>query len=133
MCVLSIKVPIRKKSGNLFNDPHKFTTYWVLHTSDLVSNYANLSKWLHCKICKKLRLLNLISFIIFWTCLQTSVLIQRFLFTLKTYIFVNGNPIYFGEESYYFFCKKKCFILIYVNLDWKKKIANKLSLNVHNY
>ena len=22
MCVLSIKVPIRKKSGNLFNDPH---------------------------------------------------------------------------------------------------------------
>ena len=24
MCVLSIKVPIRKKSGNLFNDPHNF-------------------------------------------------------------------------------------------------------------
>ena len=24
MCVLSIKVPIRKKSGNLFNDPHTF-------------------------------------------------------------------------------------------------------------
>ena len=23
MCVLSIKVPIRKKSGNLFNDPRK--------------------------------------------------------------------------------------------------------------
>ena len=23
MCVLSIKVPIRKKSGNLFNDPFK--------------------------------------------------------------------------------------------------------------
>ena len=22
MCVLSIKMPIRKKSGNLFNDPH---------------------------------------------------------------------------------------------------------------
>ena len=25
MCVLSIKVPIRKKSGNLFNDPRKST------------------------------------------------------------------------------------------------------------
>ena len=24
MCVLSIKVPIQKKSGNLFNDPHMF-------------------------------------------------------------------------------------------------------------
>ena len=24
MCVLSIKVPIRKKSGNLFNDPRIF-------------------------------------------------------------------------------------------------------------
>ena len=24
MCVLSIKVPIRKKSGNLFNDPHMY-------------------------------------------------------------------------------------------------------------
>ena len=24
MCVLSIKVPIRKKSGNLFNDPRTF-------------------------------------------------------------------------------------------------------------
>ena len=27
MCVLSIKVPIRKKSGNLFNDPHIFNVY----------------------------------------------------------------------------------------------------------
>ena len=26
MCVLSIKVPIRKKSGNLFNDPRKSTS-----------------------------------------------------------------------------------------------------------
>ena len=25
MCVLSIKVPIRKKSGNLFNDPRRHT------------------------------------------------------------------------------------------------------------
>ena len=27
MCVLSIKVPIRKKSGNLFNDPHISNIY----------------------------------------------------------------------------------------------------------
>ena len=26
MCVLSIKVPIRKKSGNLFNDPRRSQT-----------------------------------------------------------------------------------------------------------
>ena len=26
MCVLSIKVPIRKKSGNLFNDPRKYSS-----------------------------------------------------------------------------------------------------------
>ena len=28
MCVLSIKVPIRKKSGNLFNDPRISTPFW---------------------------------------------------------------------------------------------------------
>ena len=27
MCVLSIKVPIRKKSGNLFNDPRSLVSY----------------------------------------------------------------------------------------------------------
>ena len=27
MCVLSIKVPIRKKSGNLFNDPRRYVIY----------------------------------------------------------------------------------------------------------
>ena len=27
MCVLSIKVPIRKKSGNLFNDPRMYESY----------------------------------------------------------------------------------------------------------
>ena len=32
MCVLSIKVPIRKKSGNLFNDPR---TIYVLLTKFL--------------------------------------------------------------------------------------------------
>ena len=30
MCVLSIKVPIRKKSGNLFNDPRIYQTYIIL-------------------------------------------------------------------------------------------------------
>ena len=38
MCVLSIKVPIRKKSGNLFNDPRKSRavgfTFDVGHTTD---------------------------------------------------------------------------------------------------
>ena len=37
MCVLSIKVPIRKKSGNLFNDPHIF----IYHThTDTIISYA---------------------------------------------------------------------------------------------
>ena len=33
MCVLSIKVPIRKKSGNLFNDPRRYysSVYLFLH------------------------------------------------------------------------------------------------------
>ena len=30
MCVLSVKVPIRKKSGNLFNDPRIFTKMFVV-------------------------------------------------------------------------------------------------------
>ena len=29
MCVLSIKVPPRKKSGNLFNDPRIFMSYTI--------------------------------------------------------------------------------------------------------
>ena len=29
MCVLSIKVPIRKKSGDLFNDPHIYTNVYI--------------------------------------------------------------------------------------------------------
>ena len=33
MCVLSIKVPIRKKSGNLFNDPHTLS-YFCLCTNE---------------------------------------------------------------------------------------------------
>ena len=38
MCVLSIKVPIRKKSGNLFNDP-------CIYKEDLALNYE---QWLTC-------------------------------------------------------------------------------------
>ena len=39
MCVLSIKVPIRKKSGNLFNDPRMYTIFFsfLLCVSFLVS------------------------------------------------------------------------------------------------
>ena len=36
MCVLSIKVPIRKKSGNLFNDPRIYIYIYIYthkHTS----------------------------------------------------------------------------------------------------
>ena len=29
MCVLSIKVPIRKKSGNLFNDPRVYIYIYI--------------------------------------------------------------------------------------------------------
>ena len=29
MCVLSIKVPIRKKSGNLFNDPRMYVYIYI--------------------------------------------------------------------------------------------------------
>ena len=31
MCVLSIKVPIRKKSGNLFNDPRIYNIYIYIY------------------------------------------------------------------------------------------------------
>ena len=40
MCVLSIKVPIRKKSGNLSNDPRTFGAFYFyffyyIHTNTL--------------------------------------------------------------------------------------------------
>ena len=43
MCVLSIKVPIRKKSGNLFNDPR------------ITQNYFSRKKMsnIHCMRCKQ--------------------------------------------------------------------------------
>ena len=43
MCVLSIKVPIRKKSGNLFNDPHICFIY--MYKEDLSLNKL---QWLIC-------------------------------------------------------------------------------------
>ena len=49
MCVLSIKVPIRKKSGNFFNDPCKWVESspmvretWV---QSQVESYQRLLKW----------------------------------------------------------------------------------------
>ena len=41
MCVLSIKVPIQKKSGNLFNDPYKRTTVEWTHYYDVTIQYVN--------------------------------------------------------------------------------------------
>ena len=38
MCVLSIKVPIRKKSGNLFNDPYIYI-YIYLYIYIYISIY----------------------------------------------------------------------------------------------
>ena len=41
MCVLSIKVSIRKKSGNLFNDPHIFKSKNIFISDKLVlDNYT---------------------------------------------------------------------------------------------
>ena len=37
MCVLSIKVPIRKKSGNLFHDPRNYNNHHYKHTSLSIS------------------------------------------------------------------------------------------------
>ena len=49
MCVLSIKVPIRKKSGNLFNDPRNcffdietvLTLNWIVHKQKLDLCFTN--------------------------------------------------------------------------------------------
>ena len=45
MCVLSIKVPIRKKSGNLFNDPRIYqSVYLIMFTSITVLFTALLTE-----------------------------------------------------------------------------------------
>ena len=41
MCVLSIKVPIRKKSGNLFNDPHIY-----IYIYKYMRNELNPREWM---------------------------------------------------------------------------------------
>ena len=41
MCVLSIKVPIRKKSGNLFNDPRIYI-YIYMYVPDSLKNWVNI-------------------------------------------------------------------------------------------
>ena len=38
MCVLSIKVPIQKKSGNLFNDPHIYIYIYIYIYIDIYLN-----------------------------------------------------------------------------------------------
>ena len=52
MCVLSIKVPIQKKSGNLFNDPCTYISYVIckysfdnifLHTNNFKYCYVTLT------------------------------------------------------------------------------------------
>ena len=60
MCVLSIKVPIRKKPGNLFNDPHiyiyiytfrKLQTYMYMYTYTLTYIYIHI--YIYNDICLK--------------------------------------------------------------------------------
>ena len=43
MCVLSIKVPIRKKSGNIFNDPRRCSEEKdkMTHTAHFIDNLKN--------------------------------------------------------------------------------------------
>ena len=41
MCVLSKKVPIRKKSGNLFNDPCNNATQFKLSYNDVAVEHLN--------------------------------------------------------------------------------------------
>ena len=50
MCVLSIKVPIRKKSGNLFNDPRIHTKRLLIFTQKHFVNYCLLPKVIHERI-----------------------------------------------------------------------------------
>ena len=38
MCVLSIKVTIRKKSGNLFNDPRILNITTVINNDDIIAS-----------------------------------------------------------------------------------------------
>ena len=48
MCVLSIKVPIRKKSGNLFNDPRIYIYIYILFVRELLILFLNKLLELFC-------------------------------------------------------------------------------------
>ena len=53
MCVLSIKVPIRIKSGNVFNDPHMYIhTFLSIDFITYIVSYMNTSvciyMYIHC-------------------------------------------------------------------------------------
>ena len=51
MCVLSIKVPIRKKSGNLFNDPRNLhTAVWFQVFQSNTNNYMVSSSYFYIMI-----------------------------------------------------------------------------------
>ena len=47
MCVLSIKVPIRKKSGNLFNDPH----ISIIHIYLSIPIFVFIDLSIHLNLC----------------------------------------------------------------------------------
>ena len=53
MCVLSIKVPMRKKSGNVFNDPRTYYKHSIINLYVFINNtikqrpdFLNLSPYL---------------------------------------------------------------------------------------
>ena len=50
MCVLSMKVPIRKKSGNLFNDP-RILRQLIFHNEYKVIKFSSLSELVLDNIC----------------------------------------------------------------------------------
>ena len=41
MCAISIKVPIRKKSGNLFNDPRIICKIWTINSWKIKQSHYN--------------------------------------------------------------------------------------------
>ena len=45
LCVLSIKVPIRKKSGNLFNDPHIYIYIYIYSINRISFCYVYCDKY----------------------------------------------------------------------------------------
>ena len=50
MCVLSIKVPIQKKSGNLFNDPHIYIYIYIYISSTCPGNKGFPNSFAYCPL-----------------------------------------------------------------------------------